>query len=459
MTNAITATQLFSTPSLTQASAPPPIQAPPSDGFGKALGQARTQANKPAQDAAAPAKSATKDANAPAAQSTNPANAKNPSTDASANGDGGSSKDASAKDKKQDASTNGQASQDQSQADGRTAADSATISANALDASQTLPKDPATASAHDPATSGKTRTATKQAADPTAIPVAAQPVVTPIPQAATTDKKATSSPDTSTGQTAPVNPQATQSTAQQANAISGDAVHKGKEANFQQQAGNVLPAGNGTDSDGDGDTSLAADVKSADDAVASHSGGKADVSSSAAAGQFNDVLQAKTAHANTPVANATLATPAPTTTPDAQNAVTNRENIVSGIRGQLLPDGGTMHIRLDPPELGAVQVSVKIENGVVSATFQTNNDNATKMLSHSLGQLKAALESQGVSVDRLHVQQSPKSETPSGNTDDSGKQQSGTQERGSQQDEQRREVLRRMWRRVAGGGDPLDLVA
>jgi flagellar hook-length control protein FliK len=120
-----------------------------------------------------------------------------------------------------------------------------------------------------------------------------------------------------------------------------------------------------------------------------------------------------------------------------------------------------MTIRLDPPELGALNVTVKMQNGVLSASFQTSSDQATRLLSHTLGQLKTALESQGVSVDRLHVQQSSKSDTSSGQSGDGeGKdRQSGSDGNSAQQEQQRRETLRRMWRRVRGDRDPLDLVA
>ena len=120
-----------------------------------------------------------------------------------------------------------------------------------------------------------------------------------------------------------------------------------------------------------------------------------------------------------------------------------------------------MRLRLDPPELGAMQVSVHVKDGVVTASFETSNDQATKMLSHSLGQLKQALESQGVTVGKIHVQQSAKTEStkdrPAEGESDSSQSKDNTSS--SQQDEQRRETLRRMWAKLAVGGDPLDLVA
>ncbi|HTL29668.1 MAG TPA: flagellar hook-length control protein FliK, partial [Tepidisphaeraceae bacterium] len=162
-------------------------------------------------------------------------------------------------------------------------------------------------------------------------------------------------------------------------------------------------------------------------------------------------------------AGATKATqPAPPPAPvppEVQFASTNHDKIITGLRSELLPSGGTMHIRLDPPELGALQVRVTMQDGVMTAAFETSNDDATKLLSHSLSQLKHALESQGVSVDKLHVQQSPRNESTSNQKDENGGQSQAENHRSSQQEQQRKEMIRRMWRRLGVGYDPLDMVA
>jgi len=152
---------------------------------------------------------------------------------------------------------------------------------------------------------------------------------------------------------------------------------------------------------------------------------------------------------------------APASNPGAKFVAENHPNIVQSVKTQLLPTGGTMRLRLDPPELGAMQVSVHVKDGVVTASFETSNDQATKMLSHSLGQLKQALESQGITVGKMHVQQSATGESAGNQTADrdSDSDPSSENTSSSQQDEQRRETLRRMWERLSIGGDPLDLVA
>ncbi|HEV8293524.1 MAG TPA: flagellar hook-length control protein FliK, partial [Tepidisphaeraceae bacterium] len=125
----------------------------------------------------------------------------------------------------------------------------------------------------------------------------------------------------------------------------------------------------------------------------------------------------------------------------------------------LLPNGGSMHIRLDPPELGALNVQIDVRDGIVTAFFQTSNDEATRLLSHSLTQLRTTLESAGVSVDKLQVQQSPREHFNSSSRDNDRSPNQQAYERSAHDDRQRREMLQRLWRRLTVGRDMLDLVA
>jgi hypothetical protein len=163
------------------------------------------------------------------------------------------------------------------------------------------------------------------------------------------------------------------------------------------------------------------------------------------------------AHAGTPAAPA-----APPVPPEVRFASANHENIVTSMRAEVLPNGGSMRLRLDPPQLGALQVTVQVRDGLVTAAFETSNDEATRLLGHSLNQLKSVLESHGVAVDKLQVQQAPRDANPSGANDDARREQGGhsqEQEHNARQEQQRREMLQKMWRRLAGGQDPLDLTA
>lgn len=162
-------------------------------------------------------------------------------------------------------------------------------------------------------------------------------------------------------------------------------------------------------------------------------------------------------HAAPAASAAPAPTPAPVT-PQAHFAETNHPKIVTAVQTQALTNGGSMQIRLDPPELGALQVLVHMQDGVMTASFQTSNDDATRLLSHSLSQLKQVLESQGVSVEKLQVQQAPKDQQ-AGNQGEDRQHQRDQHDDAHRQEQQRKEMLRRMWRRLANGSDPLDLVA
>jgi len=157
------------------------------------------------------------------------------------------------------------------------------------------------------------------------------------------------------------------------------------------------------------------------------------------------------------VAGGASAGPGEAAANDAVFAEANYPRIVTAVRGQMLPNGGRMQIRLEPPELGALQVQVEMRDGVLSASFQTSNDEATRLLSHSLHELKSALESQGVSVQKLQVVQAPR-EKDSGEAREEGQGQQESQGRASEQEQQRREMLQRMWRRLRGGRDALDVM-
>lgn len=149
---------------------------------------------------------------------------------------------------------------------------------------------------------------------------------------------------------------------------------------------------------------------------------------------------------------------------DARFAQANTPTIVQSVRGQLLPNGGTLTLRLDPPEIGALQVAVVMKDGLASVSLATDNPEAARLMTHSLSQLRDALASAGVAVDRLTVQQAPKQEssTTTGDQRNSGNpQQSGDQaspwNQDQRRDQQRRDLLERMWRKASG--DDVNFVA
>ena len=106
----------------------------------------------------------------------------------------------------------------------------------------------------------------------------------------------------------------------------------------------------------------------------------------------------------------TVAKAPPPLPPEVRFADANQaKSIVSSVHTQALAQ---RRIDADPPGSTGTGIDeylpVRMRDGVMTATFEASNDQAARLLTHSLGQLKTALESQGVSVGRLHVEQAPK---------------------------------------------------
>jgi flagellar hook-length control protein FliK len=240
------------------------------------------------------------------------------------------------------------------------------------------------------------------------------------------------------------------STPDEALAIQPESGVKANKAAGGQTHGQETAEGDQGSAQGDAaEIHLAA--QSLDDEAASHKI-KSDDGSDAAFSHLLDAAGPKPTSAPSPAA---APAPAPALRPEAQFAETNHPTIISSIRGQLLPGGGSMHLRLDPPELGAMQVTVQMHNGVMTASFETSSDEATRALSHSLNQLKTALESQGVQVDKLQVRQQTTQESRH-QGEGSQQQQQQAQDNPARQ-QQRRDLMRRMWAKLALGDEPLDI--
>jgi flagellar hook-length control protein FliK len=148
--------------------------------------------------------------------------------------------------------------------------------------------------------------------------------------------------------------------------------------------------------------------------------------------------------------------------PEQQFARDNVDRVVGSVQSQVNASGnGSMRVRLDPPELGALDVAVKMLDGKMTASFTTSNDQATQLLSHSLNNLKTSLENAGIAVDRIEVRQAAPSSNAS-NTRDDGQQQSDrgfSSQQQQQGEQQRKQMVDRLWRKYAYGTDEVDLVA
>lgn len=68
-------------------------------------------------------------------------------------------------------------------------------------------------------------------------------------------------------------------------------------------------------------------------------------------------------------------------------------------------------MRLDPPELGPIKVSISIQDGVAQAAFVASNATVRQALENSLADLHQALQEKGLSLGQAHVEQQDQQES------------------------------------------------
>jgi len=94
--------------------------------------------------------------------------------------------------------------------------------------------------------------------------------------------------------------------------------------------------------------------------------------------------------------------------PKAAKIFQHQEQIFQQVEKGLirsLADGSKQIIlRLDPPELGKLTLSLTMAQGEIKAVIRTENTATTQMISEQLSQLKASLEEQGFKVSSLEVE-------------------------------------------------------
>ena len=86
--------------------------------------------------------------------------------------------------------------------------------------------------------------------------------------------------------------------------------------------------------------------------------------------------------------------------------------------------GGTITIRMMPPELGQVRVDIQMHGGKVSASFQTEQSSVQSLMTRELAQLRQALERQGLTVEKLEVTQRPANSSNANASNQDSQQQS-----------------------------------
>ena len=78
--------------------------------------------------------------------------------------------------------------------------------------------------------------------------------------------------------------------------------------------------------------------------------------------------------------------------------------VIRGLQSALNQNGGSVNLRLSPPEIGDVRSQLEVTEGVVRAQLWTENVSVQSLLRQQVGHLHNALESHGLTIDRLEVQ-------------------------------------------------------
>jgi flagellar hook-length control protein FliK len=75
-------------------------------------------------------------------------------------------------------------------------------------------------------------------------------------------------------------------------------------------------------------------------------------------------------------------------------------------------DSKEMLVRLEPPELGRLQLRLALSNGELSARMLVDNHKVKELVESQLPQLRQGLQDQGFQVDKLLVETRSEGQTP-----------------------------------------------
>jgi len=81
-----------------------------------------------------------------------------------------------------------------------------------------------------------------------------------------------------------------------------------------------------------------------------------------------------------------------------------------GLAAALRQKNGTVTLRLKSEDVGTVKVRVQLAAGRVEARFEVASEKARALIDRTIGQLRSALEGQGLHVDRITIHAVPPAE-------------------------------------------------
>jgi flagellar hook-length control protein FliK len=162
---------------------------------------------------------------------------------------------------------------------------------------------------------------------------------------------------------------------------------------------------------------------------------------SAAAHMFAALTIAPAEHAGTGVSDAS-----PTLRPASDSLPTDTTaQIIQALRLQRTANGGTAQIRLEPHHFGALNVSIRVEQGQVIARLEAEAPVVREWLQTNQSWLRSSLADQNLTLDRLEIAEAGSARHE--------------QRRGEDGSQQRREDQQRPRRRRADTGELFEVVA
>jgi flagellar hook-length control protein FliK len=80
------------------------------------------------------------------------------------------------------------------------------------------------------------------------------------------------------------------------------------------------------------------------------------------------------------------------------------EQLGRALKTVIQQKGGSLTIKLNPPELGEVRIQLQMNGSVVRAQFDVSTNAVRALMQQQMSQLREALEQQGLTVEQLQVQ-------------------------------------------------------
>jgi flagellar hook-length control protein FliK len=107
------------------------------------------------------------------------------------------------------------------------------------------------------------------------------------------------------------------------------------------------------------------------------------------------------------VENSALIAQQPRSDDSAGRDDVNLGKVVRGLSTAINQRGGSVTLRLTPPDLGAVRIDMTIRDGAVSARFTAQTESVRNLLTDQMSHLRQALDRQGLVVEKIEVQALP----------------------------------------------------